>query len=178
MDNFNLKKYLAENKLLKETIDSNEMDDIPSIQIDLIDDGTEDSPEAFFKMSAMYHSGNNGKMDILKNNPVLAKSVIALLQKEFQKTFREVIHGTLGEPFGLDENKLNEGEINFIPQFGKDHQIVFYNAKDAYTKLAKSDLDFGDFENIGFVFPKMSRNTWLTIKDLFSSEDIGDMGQI
>jgi hypothetical protein len=104
MDDFNLKKYLAENKLLKETIDSNEMDDIPSIQIDLIDDGN----EAFFKMSAMYHSGNNGKMDILKNNPVLAKSVIALLQKEFQKTFREVIHGTLGEPFGLDENNTNE----------------------------------------------------------------------
>ena len=78
----------------------------------------------------------------------------------------------------LAENKLNEGEINFIPQFGKDHQIVFHNAKDAYTKLAKSDLNFGDFENIGFVFPKMSRDTWLTIKDLFSSEDIGDMGQM
>ena len=46
----------------------------------------------------------------------------------------------------LAENKLNEGEINFIPQFGKDHQIVFHNAKDAYTKLAKSDLDFGDIK--------------------------------
>jgi hypothetical protein len=110
MDNFDLKKYLTEGKLHEEVIsiediDPNEKDDIPSIRVDLIDDGTDSSPEAFFKMSALYHSGNNGKMEIFKNNPTLAKSTITLLQKEFQKTFRRVIHGVLGEPFGLDETK-------------------------------------------------------------------------
>ena len=78
----------------------------------------------------------------------------------------------------LSENKLNEGEINFIPQFDKDHQIVFHNAKDAYTKLAQELPSDVNWENVGFVFPKMSEDTWLTIKNLFSSEDIGDMGQM
>lgn len=85
-------------------IDPNDMDDIPSIEVTLVDDGEGHDPDAFFKMSAMYHSGDNGKMEIFKNNPGLQKAVTALLQKEFQKTFRKVIHGVLGEPFGLDEN--------------------------------------------------------------------------
>lgn len=33
------------------------------------------------------------------------------------------------------------------------------------------------FDNVGFVFPKMSRDTWMYIKDNFTSDEIGDMGQ-
>ena len=95
-------------------IDPNPMDDVPSIKVDLVNDPN--SPDAFFKMSAMYHSGDNGKMKIFKNNPGLQKAVIALLQKEFQKIFRKVIHGTLGEPFGLNESRYS--------QFKKQTEVV------------------------------------------------------
>ena len=55
-------------------------------------------------------------MKIFKNNPGLQKAVIALLQKEFQKIFRKVIHGTLGEPFGLNESRYS--------QFKKQTEVV------------------------------------------------------
>jgi len=80
MDNFDLKKYLVENRLHQESVefnklqDDNEFDDIPTI-----------------------------KMQILKDNPEQQEEVMATLQKEFQKTFRRVIHGILGEPNGLPE---------------------------------------------------------------------------
>ena len=111
MDNFNLKKFLIENRINKESVefnkieDDNEFDDIPSIKMQIIDDGEENSPSVFFKMSAMYHDGSNGKMEKLKDDPKLQEEVMNTLQEEFQKTFRRVIHSILGEPFGLDENK-------------------------------------------------------------------------
>jgi len=109
MDNFDLKKYLVENRLHQESVefnklqDDNEFDDIPTIKMQIIDDGEGNSPMVFFKMSAMYHDGSNGKMQILKDNPEQQEEVMATLQKEFQKTFRRVIHGILGEPNGLPE---------------------------------------------------------------------------
>ena len=109
-------------------------DDIPSIEVELTDDGSISSPEAFFKMSAMYHSGDNGKMRVLKDNPTLAKSVIALLQKEFQKTFRKVIHGVLGKPFNLDEVKLNEGVMSEL-------EILMDESNDFNAFLGKIKLD-------------------------------------
>ena len=72
--------------------------------------------------------------------------------------------------------ELRESEINFIPQLNVDHHIVFKNPMDAYMKLIKSDIDI-PLENVGFVFPKMSHETWATIKNLFDSSEIGDMGQ-
>lgn len=109
MDNFDLKKYLIENRLRHESVsfnkleDDNEFDDVPSIKIQIIDDESSDSPMVFFKMSAMGHGGSNGKMQILKDNPALQEAVMLTLQKEFQKTFRRVIHGLLGEPNNLPE---------------------------------------------------------------------------
>ena len=56
MDNFNLKKFLIENRINKESVefnkieDDNEFDDIPSIKMQIIDDGEENSPSVFFKM--------------------------------------------------------------------------------------------------------------------------------
>jgi hypothetical protein len=84
--------------------DDNPFDDVPSIDIQMIDDKEGvSSPKAFVNFSSMYHSGDNGKMEILRNNPALQDKVMQTLQAEFQKTFRRVIHGILGEPFGLDE---------------------------------------------------------------------------
>jgi len=109
MDNFDLKKYLIENRLRRESVDfnkledDNEFDDVPSIKMQIIDDGGSSSPMVFFKMSAMYHDGSNGKMEILKDNPELQQAVMLTLQKEFQKTFRKVIHGILGKPNNLPE---------------------------------------------------------------------------
>ena len=74
--------------------------DIPTIDIRSIGDDTN------FDVGDMTHSSENGKMDIMKKHPMLAKAIALLLQKEIQKTFRNVIHSTLGEPFGLDEASL------------------------------------------------------------------------
>ena len=41
-------------------------------------------------------------MEKLKDDPKLQEEVMNVLQEEFQKTFRRVIHKILGEPFGLD----------------------------------------------------------------------------
>ena len=91
--------------------DDNPFDDVPSIDIQMIDDKEgASSPKAFVNFSSMYHSGDNGKMEILRNNPALQDKVMQTLQAEFQKTFRRVIHGILGEPFGLDE------ETGYSPQ--------------------------------------------------------------
>ena len=85
-----------------------EKNDIPSIKITLSDDIPSSGPEGEFQISALYHSGDNGKMSILQKHPGLQKAVTALLQKEFQKTFRKVMHGVLGKPFGLKETSKEE----------------------------------------------------------------------
>jgi|SaaInlV_165m_DNA_1040744.scaffolds.fasta_scaffold170149_1 hypothetical protein len=71
---------------------------------------------------------------------------------------------------------LNEAELNFKPQEGVTHQIVFKDPVKAYKILVKKQGGV-PFDNVGFVFPKMSRETWMFIKDNFTSNDIGDMGQ-
>jgi len=89
--------------------DDNPFDDVPSIDIQIIDDKEGvSSPKAFVNFSSMYHSGDNGKMEILRNNPALQDKVMMALQSEFQKTFRRVIHGVLGEPFGLNEDNFED----------------------------------------------------------------------
>ena len=69
-----------------------------------------------------------------------------------------------------------EAELNFLPQKDVTHSIVFKDPMDAYKKLVKADIDI-NFNNVGFVFPKMTRETWLTIKSLFRADEVGDIGQ-
>ena len=100
--------------------DDNPFDDVPSIDIQMIDDKEgASSPKAFVNFSSMYHSGDNGKMEILRNNPALQDKVMKMLQAEFQKTFRRVIHGVLGEPFGLDEVTKGFGDRISAKTFSK-----------------------------------------------------------
>ena len=126
--------------------DDNPFDDVPSIDIQMIDDKEGvSSPKAFVNFSSMYHSGDNGKMEILRNNPALQDKVMMALQAEFQKTFRRVIHGILGEPFGLNEDAFEDTRVgnrktaqSFITQY-KDNP-----SKLTDIKFVKAYLDIKD----------------------------------
>jgi hypothetical protein len=90
----------------------------------------------------MYHSGDNGKMEILRNNPALQDKVMMALQSEFQKTFRRVIHGILGEPFGLNEDAFEDTWIENrekADEFIKQHKDNPFRETD--VKYAKAYLD-------------------------------------
>jgi len=123
--------------------DDNPFDDVPSIDIQIIDDKEGvSSPKAFVNFSSMYHSGDNGKMEILKNNPALQDKVMMALQSEFQKTFRRVIHGILGEPFGLNEDAFEDTWIENrekADEFIKQHKDNPFRETD--VKYAKAYLD-------------------------------------
>ena len=115
-NNFDIHQWQA--KFLKEEVqfaaldDKEELNDVPSVSLQIVDDNEQgDSPKVFMQLSAMYHSGENGKMQILKDHPELQQEVLQTMQTEMQKTFRNVIHSVLGEPFGLDEKKsaIQEG---------------------------------------------------------------------
>jgi ribosomal protein L29 len=126
--------------------DDNPFDDVPSIDIQMIDDKEGvSSPKAFVNFSSMYHSGDNGKMEILRNNPALQDKVMQTLQAEFQKTFRRVIHGVLGEPFGLNEDAFEDTRVgnrktaqSFIDQY-KDNPFKLTD-----IKYVKAYLDIKD----------------------------------
>ncbi len=80
--------------------DENTLDDIPGVSIN-IDDNNNMSVD----MSVLYHDSTNGKIALLKNNPVLQNLVMKAIQAETQKAFRSAVHGVLGIPYGLDEVK-------------------------------------------------------------------------
>jgi hypothetical protein len=77
-------------------IDDNPMDDIPSVKLDIDDDGN-----MTIQLSAFFHSKDNGKIALLKHNPALQDVVMKAIQIRSQKAFREAVHGVLGIPYGL-----------------------------------------------------------------------------
>ena len=141
--------------------DDNPFDDVPSIDIQMIDDKEgASSPKAFVNFSSMYHSGDNGKMEILKNNPALQDKVMQMLQAEFQKTFRRVIHGVLGEPFGLNEDAFEDTRISnrktaqsFIDQYEdnpfKETDIKYVKAYLGIKDPIKANKYWNDFNLAG-----------------------------
>jgi hypothetical protein len=80
--------------------DENPLDDIPGIKIEI-----DDNNNMLVQMSAQYHDSTNGKIALLKNNPVLQDLVMKAVQMETQKAFRKAVHGVLGIPYGLKETK-------------------------------------------------------------------------
>ena len=63
----------------------------------------------------------------------LQDKVMQMLQTEFQKTFRRVIHGVLGEPFGLNEDafedtwaKNKEKAQTFIKKYPNDSKVSYW----------------------------------------------------
>jgi len=76
--------------------DPNPIDDVPSIKLDIDDNGT-----MRIQLSAFFHSKDNGKIPLLKDNPALQDVVMKAIQIESQKAFRKAVHGVLGIPYGL-----------------------------------------------------------------------------
>jgi hypothetical protein len=81
-------------------LDDNLLDDIPSVNIDV-----DDNNNMTLQLSAFFHSKDNGKIALLKNNPVLQDVLMKAIQVEAQKMFRKTVHGILGLPFGLKEEE-------------------------------------------------------------------------
>jgi len=117
MDNFDLKRFLVENRLTRNSIleeleidkldGDSDTDDLPTVTLTIMDDNFNgfQGPTLKLDLSALWHSGDNGKIQLLKDNPELQQEIMQKMQKEVQATFRKVIHGILGEPYGLDEFK-------------------------------------------------------------------------
>lgn len=76
-------------------------DDVPSVRIH-IDDG-EEKPRMFVEVGPMYHSGDNGKVEVLKNDKALQEKLVKRLQKDFQDTFRKAVHELAGKPNDLKQ---------------------------------------------------------------------------
>ena len=76
--------------------DPNPIDDVPSVQLEIDDNGT-----MKIQLSAFFHSKDNGKIPLLKDNPALQDVVMKAIQIESQKAFRKAVHGVLGIPYGL-----------------------------------------------------------------------------
>lgn len=107
-----MKTYITEAKRLQELAglanedehnyleDSNPGDDVPSVKLDIDENGT-----MKIELSAFFHNKDNGKIPLLANNPALQDVVMKAIQIEAQKAFRKAVHGVLGIPYGLPENK-------------------------------------------------------------------------
>ena len=76
--------------------DPNPLDDVPSVKLDIDDNGT-----MRIELSAFFHDKSNRKIPLLKNNPALQNVVMKAIQIESQKAFRKAVHGVLGIPYGL-----------------------------------------------------------------------------
>ena len=107
-----MKNYITEAKRLQELAglvgeeehnsleDSNPVDDVPSVNIDIDDEGN-----MRLEISAFYHTKDNGKIPLLQNNEVLQDLLMKAIQIEAQKMFRKTVHSILGMPYGLKEKK-------------------------------------------------------------------------
>ena len=81
-------------------VDDNPIDDIPSVDLHIDDNGT-----MKIELSAFFHDKTNGKIPLLANNPALQDLLMKTIQNEAQKMFRKSVHSILGIPFGLKEEE-------------------------------------------------------------------------
>ncbi len=80
--------------------DPNPTDDLVSVNIHIDDDGV-----LRLQLSTFYHGPENGKIPLLMNNPALQELLMKVVQQQAQAMFRKSVHGVLGIPYGLPENK-------------------------------------------------------------------------
>ena len=73
------------------------VDDVPAVELDIDDNGT-----MKIQVSAFFHTSDNGKVPLLKDNEALQELVMKAIQNETQKAFRKAVHGVLGIPYDLD----------------------------------------------------------------------------
>jgi 3-polyprenyl-4-hydroxybenzoate decarboxylase len=96
-----LKKVVKETESTT-TGDDNLYDDLPAVDMHIDDNG-----HMSISIQAMFHSPDNGKVDVLLNDPNLREKVVKAIQQQVQNMFRSTIHRLAGEPYGLKENKDN-----------------------------------------------------------------------
>lgn len=82
-------------------------DDTPAVSLYI-----DDNDNMRIQLSAFYHGPHNGKIPLLKDNPVLQELVMKAIQMEAQKAFQIAVHSVLGKPYGLPENKKNKQMTN------------------------------------------------------------------
>lgn len=104
MDKYKLEDYLPEEEFnqIDEPEDPQHIDDIPSVKLYV-----DDNEKLTIQISAFYHGPENKKIPLLVGNEVLQDLLLKAFQIESQKMFRKVVHGVLGEPYGLPENIKN-----------------------------------------------------------------------
>ena len=97
-----LKQFIKEEieKIIEDqsttTGDKNLFDDLPAVDMHIDDNGF-----MSINIQAMFHSPDNGKIDVLLKNPQIRDAVVYAIQREAQNLFRKTIHGLAGEPFNL-----------------------------------------------------------------------------
>jgi MinD-like ATPase involved in chromosome partitioning or flagellar assembly len=74
-------------------------DDVPSVRIHI--DDAEEKPRMFAEIGPVYHSGDNGKVEVLKKDKALQEKLAKRLQKDIQEAFRKAVHELVGEPNDL-----------------------------------------------------------------------------
>ncbi len=78
------------------TGDKDLFDDLPAVDMHIDDNGY-----MSISIQSMFHSPDNGKIEVLLQNPQIRDAVVYALQRDAQKLFRKTIHGLAGEPFNL-----------------------------------------------------------------------------
>lgn len=109
MNKYKLEDYIPEEEFnqIDEPEDPQRIDDIPSVKLYV-----DDNDKLTIQISAFYHGPENKKIPLLIGNEVLQDLLLKAFQVESQKMFRRVIHGILGQPYGLPENKKTKTMTN------------------------------------------------------------------
>jgi hypothetical protein len=122
-----LKKYIKEAESTS-TNDDNLYDDLPAVDMHIDDNG-----HMSVSIQAMFHSPDNGKVEVLLNNPDIREKVVKAIQQQSQEMFRSTVHGLAGEPYGLKEDL---GNYMFFQNLKSIKQMV-----DELLKLDEKMVD-------------------------------------
>ena len=150
-----MRKSLLENYMEEEEhnmlAEPEEIDDIPSVKLDIDDNGL-----MKIELTAFYHGPENGKIPLLINNPALQEVVMKAIQLESQKAFRRAVHGVLGIPYGLPENKKNKTMTNEVKLWQRRAGLLsegdyMKSMEEAEKELTISDKPAADTTDKGSV---------------------------
>ena len=130
------------------TGDTNIFDDLPAVDLHI-----DDNNQMSISIQAMFHSPDNGKVNVILTNPQIKQNIVNAIQQGAQKLFRSTIHGLAGEPFGLKEKQDNMKLSELKQIIRQEIQSVLTEAKKAKkkTKLDPVGKEDADIDNDGDV---------------------------
>ena len=127
------------------TGDTDLYDDLPAVDLHI-----DDNNQMSISIQAMFHSPDNGKVNIILTNPQIKQNIVNAIQQGAQKLFRSTIHGLAGEPFGLKEKQDNMKISELKKIIRQEIQSVLTEAKKAKKKVSKNAKpDFLDMDKDG-----------------------------